>query len=249
MIKELENKTQTNKPNSNSVSPLAQLLLHLENQWQMISSSNKQDNFLTWLEKTAPLTSSNNLSELELSAIETLDSLDNFILPAIVEIENLAAKDLSPNELEEQLQKIWRRSFAYYAHSEQEKLEKFFISRGIALKTAIYSDFSQRRRLYLTSLPPRAGNELLNLYPGLKKQLSMGGDYAIWTVEQRFNYLEIIVNNLGSLSKFKPTKLPKNISVNEILRWWLKPSITTKKPKPNQISDWQDCIAQDFVYR
>ncbi|MFO0055592.1 MAG: DEAD/DEAH box helicase, partial [Dolichospermum sp.] len=249
LIKELENKTQTNKPNSNSLSPLAQLLLHLENQWQMISSSNKQDNFLTWLEKTAPLTSSNNLSELELSAIETLDSLDNFILPAIVEIENLAAKDLSPNELEEQLQKIWRRSFAYYAHSEQEKLEKFFISRGIALKTAIYSDFSQRRRLYLTSLPPRAGNELLNLYPGLKKQLSMGGDYAIWTVEQRFNYLEIIVNNLGSLSKFKPTKLPKNISVNEILRWWLKPSITTKKPKPNQISDWQDCIAQDFVYR
>jgi len=170
LIGELENQTQANPHNAHPISPLAKLILCLEDKWQEISSSNKQDDFLTWLEKTAPLYSDNNLSESESSAIETLDSLDIFILSAIVEIENLAAKDLSSNELEEQLQKIWQRSFAYFASNEQERLEKLFIKRGIALKTAIYSNFSQRRRLYRTSLPPRDGNQLLNLYPQLKEQ-------------------------------------------------------------------------------
>ena len=131
----------------------------MEEQWQLISTSistsNRQDNFLTWLEKTAPLDSGNNLSDAQLSAIETLDSLDSILLSAIVEIEQLAANDLNPNELEEQLQNIWQRSFTHYASREQERLENLFIRRGRALKTEIYKDLSQRRRLYRTSLPPR----------------------------------------------------------------------------------------------
>ncbi|MFN7285829.1 MAG: DEAD/DEAH box helicase [Dolichospermum sp.] len=249
LIGELENQTQANPHNAHPISPLAKLILCLEDKWQEISSSNKQDDFLTWLEKTAPLYSDNNLSESESSAIETLDSLDIFILSAIVEIENLAAKDLSSNELEEQLQKIWQRSFAYFASNEQERLEKLFIKRGIALKTAIYSNFSQRRRLYRTSLPPRDGNQLLNLYPQLKEQLSMGGDYAIWTAEQRFKYVEDIVSSLTHLSKFKLNEPRGNVSWNEILHWWLDPKTADKQPTRTQISDWHSYTNQNFVYR
>lgn len=249
LIGELENQTQANQPNAHPISPLAKLLLCLEDKWQEISSFNKQDDFFTWLEKTAPLSSDNNLSESESSAIETLDSLDSFILSAIVEIENLAAKDLSSNELEEQLQKIWQRSFAYFASNEQERLENLFIKRGIALKTEIYSDSLQRRRLYRTSLPPRDGNQLLNLYPQLKEQLSMGGDYAIWTAEQRFKYVEDIVSNLTQLSKFKLNDPKGNVSWNEILHWWLDPNTAQRKPTTTQISTWHSSINQNFVYR
>ncbi|WP_375467684.1 DEAD/DEAH box helicase [uncultured Nostoc sp.] len=249
LIGELENQTQVINPNANPLSPLAELLLRLEEQWQIISSSNRQDNFLTWLEKTAPLDPGNNLSDAQLSAIETLDSLDSILLSAIVEIEQLEAKDLSPNELEEHLQKIWQRSFAHYASCEQERLENLFIKRGRALKIEIYKDLSQRRRLYRTSLPPRDGNQLLTLYPRLKEQLVVGRDYAIWTVEERFNYIQNIVSNLSSLSKFRLSDSSRNVSWNEILRWWLDPTKATKKPKPTQISNWHSYISQNFGYR
>jgi hypothetical protein len=249
LIGELENQTQAINPNANPLSPLAELLLRLEEQWQLISSSNRQENFFTWLEKTAPLDSGNNLSDAELSAIETLDSLDSILLSAIVEIEQLTAKDLSPNELEEQLQKIWQRSFAHYASCEQERLENLFIRRGRVLKTEIYKDLSQRRRLYRTSLPPRDGNQLLTLYPRLKEQLAMGGDYAIWTVKERFNYIQNIINILTSLSKFKLNDTSRNVSWNEILHWWLDPTKAIKKPKPTQISNWHSYISKNFGYR
>ncbi|MDF5719742.1 MAG: DEAD/DEAH box helicase [Rhizonema sp. PD37] len=249
LIEELEAQTQAINPNANPLSPIAELLLRLEEQWQLISSSNRQEKFFTWLEKTAPLDSGNNLSDTELSAIETLDSLDSILLSAIVEIEQLAANDLSPNELEEQLQKIWQRSFAHYASREQERLENLFIRRGRALKTEIYKDLSQRRRLYRTSLPPRDGNQLLTLYSRLKEQLAVGGDYAIWTVEERFNYIQNIVSILTSLSKFKLIDPSGKVTWNEILRWWLDPTKAIKKPKPTQISNWHSYISQNFGYR
>ncbi|MFS0519110.1 hypothetical protein ACEYW6_31050 [Nostoc sp. UIC 10607] len=170
-------------------------------------------------------------------------------MSAIVEIEQLEAKDLSPNELEEHLQKIWQRSFAHYASYEQKRLENLFIRRGTVLKTEIYKDLSQRRRLYRTSLPPRDGNQLLTLYPKFKKQLAVGGDYAIWTVEERFNYIQNIVSNLSHLSKFRLSDSSTNFSWNEILHWWLDPIKAIKKPKPTQISKWHSYISQNFGYR
>jgi hypothetical protein len=267
LIGELENQTQANNQQGNAVSPLAQLLLHLEEQWRHISLPNLEDflftlpestfgetnfsddKFITWLEQTAPLSYGKSLPEEESSAIETLDSLDSILLAVIVEIEQLKAKDLSPNELEEQLQKIWQRSFAHYASIEQERLENLFITRGKALKTEIYRDVSQRRRLYRTSLPPRDGNQLLTLYPKLKELFNTGGDYAIWTVEQRFNYIKNIVSNLATLSKFKLDEPSGNISWNEILRWWLNPNTAAITPTEKQVSKWHSYISQNFTYR
>lgn len=270
LIGELENQTQADNQEGKAVSPLAQLLLHLEEQWRHISSPNPEDilqnwfdltiesssennfyddKFITWLEQTAPLSYGNNLPKEESSAIETLDSLDSILLAVIVEIEQLKAKDLSPNELEEQLQKIWQRSFANYASIEQERLENLFIRRGKALKTEIYTDVSQRRRLYRTSLPPRDGNQLLTLYPKLKELFNTGGDYAIWTVEQRFNYIKNIVSNLATLSKFKLDEPSGKISWNEILRWWLNPNTAAITPTEKQVSTWHSYISQNFTYR
>ncbi|MDJ0799304.1 MAG: DEAD/DEAH box helicase [Calothrix sp. MO_167.B12] len=270
LILQLENQNQANNQQGNAISPLAQLLLHLEEQWRHLSSSNQEDilqnrfdltiesssennfsddKFITWLEQTAPLSYGKSLPEEESSAIETLDSLDSILLAVIVEIEQLKAKDLSPNELEEQLQKIWQRSFAHYASIEQERLENLFIRRGKALKTEIYRDVSQRRRLYRTSLPPRDGNQLLDIYPKLKELLSTGGDYANWTAEQRFKYIQTIVSHLATLSKFRLEEPSGKISWNEILRWWLDPNTAAKQPTAKQVSKWHSYISKNFIYR
>jgi superfamily II DNA/RNA helicase len=270
LVNDLTIQDNPSDKNYNPKSPLAQLLLNLEEQWRRINLSEskyieqilldllgenlderKVDNedFIEWLEKTAPLDADNDISKEKSSAIETLDSLDSILLSVIVEIEQLAAKDLSLNELEGQLQKIWQRTFACYASREQERLENLFIKRGKALKTEIYQDTSQRRRLYRTSLPPRDGNQLLNLYPKIKEQLAIGSDYAIWTVEQRFEYIQNVVSNLATLSKFRLEEPSGKVSWNEILRWWLSPNTAAIKPTAKQISKWHSYISKNFTYR
>jgi hypothetical protein len=107
--------------------------------------------------------------------------------------------------------------------------------------------------LYRTSLPPRTGNELLTIYPRLKEQLQKGENYIIWTYDQRFNYIQTVIGDLGEISKFKlktPSKKTSgDTTCNEILRWWLDPTKAIKKPKPTQISNWHSYISQNFGYR
>lgn len=228
-------------------SPLAELIVSLAKQWSNITGSKSKEEFFKWLEQTAPLAEKSNIVD---SAIETLDSLDNILLSAVVEIEQIANKDLSLDELEDSLKKIWQRSYAYYAAVQQEKLEEVFIRRGRSLKEKIYPDAQQRRRLYRTSLPPRHGNELLKLYPTLTEQLKSAEDYAIWSSEERFKFILRVVEQITLLPKFVISgKLGKGVSWNEVLHWWLDPLNCPKSPNEKQISNWYDYISKNFVYR
>ncbi len=250
LIGGLQERQEVNDGSPNARSPLAELLVYLEEQWRRLSGYSARGSFFNWLEQTAPMTVRSDLTDsTELSAVETLDSLDSLLLSAIVEIERIAGKDLSADELEERLQRIWQRSYAHYANREQARLEEFFIRRGRALKTRIYSDLSQRRRLYRTSLPPRSGNQLLTLYPVIREHLSTGGEYAIWLPDERFNYIQTVVNYLGTLSKFRLDDPRGNVSWNEILRWWLDPSRAARTPNKSQISTWHYYVSQNFGYR
>lgn len=231
-------------------SALAELIKYLYNQWRRFSGSDKLNDFLAWLEITAPLKVKDNFANgASLSAIEALDSLDAFLLSAIVEIEQIAGKELSINDLEERLKQIWQRSYAYYVYQKEAILEKLFIKRGLALKTKIYPDPSQRRHLYRTSLPPRSGNRLISLYPEIRKHLETGVDYVRWSPEKRFYYIQGVVEKLSSISQFRLDKAPGNVAWQEILLWWLNPKQANKKPTEKQISAWHDYVSRNFLYR
>jgi hypothetical protein len=248
-IEGLRQQNHTIDGNYDAQSPLAELLTKLEEQWKRLNS---KGDFADWLEKTAPLSEAIVIKdEDEAVAIDTLDSLDGLLISAIVEIEQIANQELSLDELEERLSQVWKRTYAHYASSQESRLEDMFIRRGTALKSTIYPNKDLRRQLYRTSLSPRAGNQLLLLYPNIKAYLSTGDQYVRWSTDAKFNYIRGIVERIGTLPKFRYSEKAGRSKVEwvEVLRWWLSPSSVEKKPRKEQISAWHNYVSQNFAYR
>lgn len=237
--------------NSGATSPLAGLILYLWRQWSHFSGSNSLTDFLVWLERTVSL----ELQEAHQEdgrtlAIEALDSLDSLLLSIIVEAEQIANKELNADELEGELKQVWQRSYAHFASAQEARLQDFFVVRGKAIKEKIYPDAYQRKRLYKTSLPPRAGQQLLNSYNLIKQYFEPGKNYAKWESQQRFQYIRTIVEQLTSLRKFTlPVKPQEKTQWYEKLHWWLDPAGATERPGIKQISGWHDYIHKNFAYK
>lgn len=190
---------QINSEDIGTGSPLAILLSHLEEQWQLLAQSQNHTEFFRWLERAAPLTVRIDSRDEGLPAYEALDSLDSVLLSAIVEMEQLAKEELTVNEIEKRLQQVWQRSYAHYASQGEKNLSEFFVRRGSALVTNVYPNSSQRRQLYRTNLPPRSGNQLLTRYPQIIEQLESGESYAAWPTRRRLEYVRTVVDLLKTL--------------------------------------------------
>jgi len=252
LVEGLQRQSEVDDGSANAQSPLAELLIYLEKQWRRLSGSEARGNFLDWLEQTAPLAARDDLTDdTGLAAIEALDSLDGLLLSAIVEIEQVAEEELSADELENRLKKIWQRSYAHYASKEEARLEEFFIRRGRALKVRIYPDSSRRRLLYRTSLPPRSGAGLLNLYPMIRRHLETGEEYALWNHDERFDYIRTVIGQLGTLPRFSLSEKAGRTKVvwHEVLRWWLDSDQAPVKPTVTQVSNWHKYVNQNFYYK
>lgn len=233
-----------------AISPLAKLIEHLRDKWRELVGSGSNAEFLIWLEQTAPIDRQGS-TEPEESAIESLDSLDNVLLAAIVEIEQLSAGDMQPNELEAALRSLWQQTYAYYASQQQAELQELFVYRGKALQSTIYPSHLQRKRLYKTSLPPRSGNQLLILYPRIKQHLETGGDYLSRSDEGRLTYIQDTIRLVGEVKSFSVKDLKGKGKANweVILSWWLQHQRATEQPRETQISDWHNSIGKNFTYR
>ena len=168
----------------------------------------------------------------------------------IVELEQMSATELTPDDLEIRLQDIWRRSYAFYASNEQEKLASFLIRRGKAIKTTIYPSYSDRRQLYRTGLPPISGNRMIEIYPEIKDYLRTGDQYVSWNSDERFNFIQGLAELLSSIHQFQlrdPTN-PSDATWRDVLRWWLNPNLQDF-PTPKQVSAWHSNVNQNFLYR
>ncbi|HYT41055.1 MAG TPA: DEAD/DEAH box helicase, partial [Methylomirabilota bacterium] len=143
-----------------------------------------------------------------------------------------------------------QRSYAHFASQEESRLQEIYIRRGRALKTKVYPNAHQRRRLYRTGLPPRAGSKLLELYPAFKLKLENGRDYGIWDPKDRFDYIADLVDQLTSLPKYKRGEKADRQKVDwrEVLQWWLNPASFTKKTQVN-VSTWYKYVSDNFAFR
>jgi DEAD/DEAH box helicase len=236
-----------------AISPLAELINHLRDKWRELVRNGSDADFLIWLEQTAPITAQPN-NESEEEVIESLDSLDNVLLAAIVEIEQISAREMEPNELEAELRRLWQQTYAYYASQNQSQLQEFFVHRGKALKSTIYPVYSERKRLYKTSLPPRSGNQLLSLYRRIRDHLETGEDYQSRPEERQFSYIRDAIQLIGEVNTFSINDLKgkgKGAPTiwENILYWWLCHQRSPHQPRETQISDWHNFVSKNFSYR
>lgn len=250
LVKSLQAQGEAAQNVMHARSPLAELLDRLEVTYRSIPGVGGSGNFQQWLQQTEPLKIRQDLDEYNgLNAIETLDTIDSLLLSCIVEAEQLAKEEISADSMEERLREIWQRSYAHYASQEEKHLQEIFLTRGRALKERIYPTARWRKKMYHTSLPPRHGNLLIELFPSFKRNLEKGREYARWDQDTKLGFIQDLAAELTSLPKYKLSKEQINkVSWRKILQWWLNPTSATYKT-PDDISSWYEYVSNNFGYR
>lgn len=229
-------------------SPLALLLEALREAWEGISDSDDDEEFLEWLDATA-ITQADEQDE---HAGALLDTLDGLLIAALQEVELLLGRGLAPGEIEGELQKIWRRTYAYVAADQEARLSQTWLARGQAIAT-LYPDPTRRRQLYKTSLTPRSGEILLDRVEEIRDALVRGQDYASRPAEARFNFVRSILALLSEIPAFRIGQAlgrRKNFTEWEkLLRWWLFKSSLSGQPPAKDLGNWFKFVSENFIYR
>jgi hypothetical protein len=232
---------------SSSPSPLAQLLNDIWDGWRSLTRSTDHEQFLRWLEVTAPAQSMGPTSDAPLPPVlEALDTLDGLLLSGVVETEEASKATAT----EQQLQDLWQSSFAAIAQARQGQQEEF-LRRGVAIRSTIYPESAERRRLYRTGLPPCSAYQLLGLYPTVREALLEGAPYASWTRSQKLAYIDRIVGLIGSIDRFRYQEKQnrRRIDWHHVLAWWLAPADASNAPGQQQRAAWFEYANRNFGYR
>lgn len=230
-------------------SALAILLERLRDAWEELSGEDGDDLFLEWLEATAVVDDADDDETSE----TLLDTLDGLLIAAIQECEQLRGAELSAAELEEELSALWRRTYAYVAANEEDRLAATWLGRGRAI-TSLYPDPVRRRQLYKTSLSPRSGSILLDRVDELRTLLQSGADYSDRIAENQFQFIRAVIALLSEVPAFRiSTKLGRKkkpfTEWDKLLRWWLFKSSLKTQPKPKELGPWFAFVADNFIYR
>lgn len=235
-------------PDDQASSPLGHLLRELERAWKAVVGGGSEAEFIAWLEQTAVTEQAADPP----TSHDYLDSLDAFLIAAIQEVEELKGVELDDAQLEAELAKIWRRTYAHAASHGEAHLATIWLARGRAIK-AKYPDADERRRLYKTSLTPRSAKLLLDRAEAIRVKLALGADYARWPVEQQFAFIRDVLAFLSEIPVFAiETKLGRKKNFDDwpmLLRWWLAKSTLARQPRPNEVTNWYAFVANNFIYR
>ncbi|ABF88218.1 ATP-dependent helicase, DEAD/DEAH box family [Myxococcus xanthus DK 1622] len=244
-LKEVTDNAALNEQEDAS-SPLFNLILAIWDAWSDISPDGTQDEFEEWLEMTATQSSEN-------AATIRLDALDNFILSTIEEVEQIKNGELSDTELEDELARIWQKTYAHACTTEEDRLRSAWLTRGLSLKK-FYPSTDIRRRIYKSSLPPRSALALIEKTEDLRSALLDGSDYAIWPSNLRFEFVAKIVNLVSEvpsfyISKKFGSKRSEFTDWQKVLQWWLAKDTLSKQPSPKELPNWFDYASRNFLYR
>jgi hypothetical protein len=235
-------------PDDHASSPLGYLLRELERAWKELVGGGSEAEFFAWLEQT----SVTEQATYPPSSQDYLDSLDAFLIAAIQEVEELKGIELDSGQLEAELAKIWRRTYAHASSHGEAHLATIWLARGRAIKTH-YSSADQRRRLYKTSLNPRSAKLLLDRAESIRVKLSEGRDYARWTTEKQFIFVHDVVALLSEIPVFAiEKKLGRKKNFDDwpmLLRWWLAKSTLEQQPRAEEVTNWYAFVADNFIYR
>jgi DEAD/DEAH box helicase len=215
-------------------SPLAALIEMIWQRWD----GGDPEAFEAWLEMTAV-----DDPDVVDEALEApLGTLDAVLLAVLAEGEG---------DVDGDLRRVWRESFARYASAEEERLSRAFQARGVAVARRFALE-GERQRVYRTSLAPRDARALYEAAPGLVEHLQTGNEYWRWDADERLAYIETAVELVSGVPRFAVSQTAGRQSTatwRDLLRWWLDPSGAGRTPTVTQVGKWHDFISTEFAYR
>jgi hypothetical protein len=235
-------------PEDAASSSLASLMQLLEESWRDLSGSESEEEFGRWLEQTA----TGEIEDSSPAALRYLDFLDGFLIAAIQEIEELRSRDMTAADAEAELTRIWRHTYAYASARDEERLRRIWLRRGLVIKRN-HPDAIGRQRIYKTSLAPSAAGMLFEHVEAIRAKLIEGNVYAAASVEQRLTFITEVLALLSTVRPFRiETRLGRSRAFGDwprILRWWLAKGSLVQQPRPNEITNWYEFVASNFIHR
>src|SRR3546814_2155643 len=130
------------------------------------------DDFLDWLESTAPTEISDDAGEdaadRRSRLADAVDELDGMLLTAIEEIPKAEGQEMTPARAEEQLARLWSTTFSAVAAEQEAWLEEAFVQRGRGIVETVYPDVAERRRLYQYGFTPLVGRRFEAVAPQIR---------------------------------------------------------------------------------
>jgi hypothetical protein len=227
-------------------SPLQNLLNALGEAWEKLDGTG---DFEEWLARTAVI--GEEAEDTADGLLDLLDPLDAILIAALQEVALLNTVELQPVEIETELSRIWRHTYAAAAAANEDALKQRWLTRGLAINL-LYPDPTQRRRIYRTSLAPRSATSLLNIADQLRKLLQSGCDYARRSQEEQLDFIAEVLESLSAVPAFEiEPRLKKNVSWRLVLHWWLAGGTlqARQRPLPDESTKWFKFANDNFIYR
>ncbi|WP_232467308.1 DEAD/DEAH box helicase [Burkholderia ubonensis] len=231
---------------SGATSPLQLLLEALHEEWARLDGIGT---FEAWLSSTAVIGEAAQRTDERLLGL--LDSLDGVLIAALQEVVQLKAAELAGAELELELARIWRCTYAAAAAQSEGALQRRWLTRGLAIHR-LYPDATQRRKIYKTSLPPRSATLLLNIAESLRTVLQAGGDYAQRSPQAQLAFVTEVLESLAQVPAFEiASGVNAKSDWQRVLQWWLARGTLTPKqrPRPEDGPKWFKFASTNFIYR
>jgi hypothetical protein len=227
-------------------SSLAVLMRLLYGAWQIVTPTGTAQQFYAWLEQVDINADEERIAE------RYVDSLDAFLIAAIQEVEEIYGRELGPTELEDELLRIWKHTYAFASAASEEGLRHVWLQRGRAIKQH-YPNAVQRRQMYKTSLPPSSARSLIESIDRIRQKLIEGANYSISATEAKFTFVAEVLGLLSGIRPFEiSSKMGRARSFRDwqnVLRWWLAKTTLRTQPAPSQVTNWYEFVATNFIYR
>ncbi|WP_245340437.1 DEAD/DEAH box helicase [Mesorhizobium sp. WSM4313] len=242
----------------NTKSPLTVLLRAIRQQALRLPGVDDNEDFVRWLEVTAPATISADAGQARATPAarlaDRLDELDTMILAAVEETEAISAVAATPANTEAMLTQLWQLTFTQVAHATEEWMEQAFIKRGRGMVETIYPDATERKRLYDYGYAPHVGKRFEPVARTILEQLQQTVGYGTMRPEARLAVFialgEAVADDGGYGFSIRDTEMGRTLYANwhEVLRWWMAVP-GAAGPAPQDLRAWQIFTSDNFEFR
>ncbi|MDW9959471.1 DEAD/DEAH box helicase [Sinorhizobium medicae] len=242
----------------NAKSPLSVLLRAIKEQAMRLPGVDDNDDFLQWLEVTAPEAVSPNAGQAHATTAarlaDRLDELDTMILAAVEETAAISEIATTPANAEAMLTQLWQRTFTQVAQATEDWMEQAFIQRGRAMVETIYPDADERKRLYDYGYSPHVGRRFEPVARTILELLQETEGYGTMQPGERLAVFvalgEAVADDGGYGFSIRDTELGRTLYANwhEVLSWWMGvPGAAA--PAPRDLRAWQIFTSDNFEFR
>lgn len=245
-------------PEDDIVSPLSLLVHSIYERAEQVLGIVDHGTFLLWLETALPDEISDRAGLGDISGharlADSVDELDGIVMSAIEELSRAENRELTGIEAEKFLAKLWQHTFTKVAAVQEDWLEKAFVRRGRAVVETIYSDATERKRLYQYGFSPYIGRRFEAVRGLIHDELQACDGYGMFETDERISVFQrlgaFIESDRGFGFRVRQTETDRALLANwtDVLAWWMFGAADIS-PEPEKLRAWQRFVTDNLEFR